>query len=95
MNTPDFILTTLSNRSNAQEASYETKNNRYHYFLTFDQSIGWDWVYGQMMKANNELETDVEMWEIHPGFGTFDIEVREVRRRANIDNNQRGLTDFE
>jgi len=72
------------------------KNCRYHYFLRFEQSIGWDWLYGQVKKSQRELDVNLELWEIHPsGVSDFEVEVREVERREGIDDNQRGLSDFE
>jgi len=39
---------------------------------------------------------NLELWEIHPsGVNDFEVEVREVERREGIDDNQRGLSDFE
>lgn len=91
-----FVRATLDNRTNADCSEQEVKNNRYHYFLRFEQSIGWDWLYGQVQKAESEVGLDLELWEIHPsGVGSFEVEVREVARREGIDDNQRGLTDFE
>jgi len=93
---PQFIRAKLSNRTNADCSEQKIKNNRYHYFLRFDESIGWDWLYGQVQKSARELERDLELWEIHPsGVNDFEIEVREVNRREGIDDNQHGLTDFE
>lgn len=93
---PKFIRAKLANRTNADCSDHEVKNNRYHYFLRFEQSIGWDWLYGQVRKAQVELEIDLELWEIHPsGVSDFEVEVREVQRREGIDDDQRGLTEFE
>lgn len=93
---PQFIRATLSNRTNADCSDQKVKNNRYHYFLRFEQSIGWDWLYGQVKKSQRELDVSLELWEIHPsGVNDFEVEVREVDRREGIDDNQRGLSDFE
>lgn len=92
----EFIQSKLVNRSNADSSYTEAKNNRWHYFLKFDESIGWDWLYGQIRKAQHELDTDLELWEIHPSSDTvFKIEVREVARREGIDTSQKGLSSFE
>jgi hypothetical protein len=92
----EFIRAKLVNRTNADCSSVEAKNNRWHYMLKFEKSIGWGWLLGQVKKAEAEVDTPLELWEIHPsGVMDFAIEVREVDRRKNIDNSQRGLSDFE
>jgi len=96
---PEFILSKLVSRTNADDATHNIKNNRYHYILEFEESIGWDWLYLQIMKLNNSLETELEMWEIHPyhghrRVGYFSVELREVQRREKIDVSQRGLEYF-
>jgi hypothetical protein len=103
---PEFILSKIVSRTNANDASYEAKNNRYHYTLEFKESVGWDWLYLQVMKLNNSLEIELEIWEIHPynghmqiripdgRVGHFSVEVREVQRREKIDTSQRGLEYF-
>lgn len=96
---PEFILSKLVSRTNADDATHNIKNNRYHYILEFKESIGWDWLYLQIMKLNNSLETELEMWEIHPyhghrRVGYFSVELREVQRREKIDVSQRGLEYF-
>jgi len=96
---PEFILSKLVSRTNADDATHDIKNNRYHYILEFEESIGWDWLYLQIMKLNNSLETELEMWEIHPyhghrRVGYFSVELREVQRREKIDVSQRGLEYF-
>jgi len=96
---PEFILSKLVSRTNANGATHDIKNNRYHYILEFEESIGWDWLYLQIMKLNNSLETELEMWEIHPyhghrRVGYFSVELREVQRREKIDVSQRGLEYF-
>jgi len=95
-NTPEFIRAKLVSRTNANTSEQKVKNNRFHYILTFNESIGWDWLYGQVRKAQAELETDLELWEIHPSAAeSFKIEVREVGRRPEIDDSQHGLSEFE
>lgn len=95
-NSKEFVHTKLVNRTNATDSRVIAKNNRWHYFLVFDESIGWDWVYGQIQKANQELDLSIEQWEIHPSSnGSFEIEIREVERREGIDTSQKGLTAFE
>lgn len=96
MNSPEFIRAKLVARTNADCSKDEVKHNRMHYHLKFEESIGFDWLEEQVRKAQHELETELEMWEIHPsGVCAFEIEIREVNRRKNIDNSQHGLSDFE
>lgn len=96
MNSPEFIRAKLSNRLNADCSEQDVKNNRYHYRFRFEEALGWDWVYTQVGKASSDLETDLELYKIRPsGMADFEIEVREVNRRRDIDNSQHGLTDFE
>jgi hypothetical protein len=95
-NSKEFVRAKLSNRTNADCSSVEAKNNRWHYFLRFEQSIGWDWLFGQVKKSSRELDVSIELWEIHPsGVSDFEVEIREVERREGIDGDQRGLTDYE
>lgn len=95
MKSPQFIRATLVNRTNADCSKHEVKNNRYHYHLRFEKSIGWDWLETQVTKASNDTETSLELWEIHPsGVSDFAIEVREVARREGIDEQQNSLDDF-
>lgn len=95
MESKEFIESALVSRTNAGQSNVEAKNNRWHYKMTFDQSIGWDWLYQQVYKCSKELEAELELWEIHPSTGdTFQVEVREVDRREGIDNSQKGLDSF-
>lgn len=96
MSSPEFIRAKLVSRTNADCSDQEAKNSRWHYRLRFTSSIGWDWLYSQVQKAEHELSVPLEIWEIHPsGVNDFEVEVREVNRRAGIDGNQRDLKDFE
>jgi len=95
MKSPQLIRAKLVNRTNADCSEQEVKNNRYHYFLRFEQSIGWDWLEAQVSKAQAETETSLELWELHPsGVSDFEVEVREVARREGIDENQNSLDEF-
>jgi hypothetical protein len=94
-NSKEFIRTKLVNRTNANDSMTEAKNNRWHYYVEFDESIGWDWIKTQIKKAKAELDVQLEVWEIHPSEdGVFEIEIREVDRREGIDNSQSGLSSF-
>lgn len=95
MKSPQFIRAKLVNRTNADCSTQEVKNNRYHYRLRFEQSIGWDWLETQVSKAESETATSLELWELHPsGVSDFEVEVREVARREGIDENQNSLDEF-
>lgn len=96
MSSPEFVRAKLVSRTNAACSSQEVKNNRVHYYLRFEKSIGWDWLQAQVDKTSHELSLPLEVWEIHPsGVNDYEIEVREVDRRPGIDGNQRDLKDFE
>lgn len=95
MKSPEFIRATLVNRTNADCSEREVKNNRIHYHLKFEQSIGWDWLQGQVVKVQSDTDTKLELWEINPsGFNDFEVEVREIARREGIDENQNSLDEF-
>lgn len=96
MTSRKFIQSKLEARTNAQGSWHETKNNRFHYNLVFDESIGWDWIEQQVeQKVAGETDTELEMWELHPhDAGQWCVEVREVARREGIDDSQQGLDEF-
>lgn len=92
------IRASLVNYTTATCSDVSVKDCRYHYHLEFDQSVGWDWLYGQVAKCADKQEIELELWKIRPNEGeSFEVEVREVPRRATAaeDDDQRGLTDFE
>lgn len=96
MKSPQFVRAKLTNRTNADCSEREVKNNRCHYFFKFEKSIGFDWIKSQVAKAEHELDMELELWEIHPsGMKDFEVEIREVARRENIDDSQMGLSEFE
>lgn len=96
MESPQFIRAQLVSRTNADCSDQEAKNNRYHYALRFEQSIGWDWLYQQVSKCSAELDASLELYKIRPsGMADFEVEVREVQRREGIDDSQIGLDSFE
>lgn len=95
MESSQFIRAQLVSRTNADCSDKEAKNNRWHYHLRFDQSIGWDWIEDQVAKCSAEMDVNLEMWEIHPsGVSDFELEVREIQRREGIDKSQKGLDSF-
>lgn len=96
MKSSQFIRAKLVSRTNADCSSSEVRNNRYHYYLRFDdESIGWDWLDTQISKAQADTDTDLELYKIRPsGVQSFEVEVREVERRQGIDSSQNELTDF-
>lgn len=92
------IRASLENYTTADCSDQSVKDCRYHYHLKFEESVGWDWLYGQVAKCADKQELELELWKIRPsGMQAFEVEVREVERRATADedDNQRGLTDFE
>lgn len=92
----NFIRAKLVNYTEADCSHEDVENNRVHYYLRFENAVGWSWLYGQVKKLNRELEVDLELWKIHPsGVNDYEIDVREIDRRAGIDDSQRGLTEFE
>jgi hypothetical protein len=96
MKSPEFIRAKLVNRTNADCSSHEAKNNRYHYQLRFEESIGFDLLETQVNKCSHNIGIQLELWKIRPsGVSDFEVEVREVSRREGIDDGQRGLDSFE
>lgn len=92
-----YIESKISSRTNALDSDVKAKNNRYHYFLEFNESIGWDWMKEQARKTNSEIRTEIELYKIRPHVyksGSLIVEVRETERREGIDEKQRGLSDF-
>lgn len=91
-----FIRSKLVNYTEADCSHEEIDNSRVHYHLKFEKSIGWSWTYSQVSKLSNELNVNLELWKIRPsGVSDFEVDVREIERRENIDDNQSGLADFE
>ena len=96
MESDSFIRSKLVNYTTADCSDVTVEHSRYHYWLKFEKSIGWTWLYSQVQKLNAELEVGLEIWEIHPsGMNDFEVEVREIEQRPNIDDNQCGLSEFE
>jgi len=96
MTSQEFVRAKLVSMTNADCSTVEAKNNRAHYYLKFDNSIGWEWIETQIYKVNGDLDLTVELYKINPsGMDSFEVEVRELQRRENIDSSQIGLTDFE
>jgi hypothetical protein len=96
MESPQFIRAKLANQLQADCSDQRVENNRYIYSLRFEEDIGWDWAYTQVRKVDSDIDRAIEPWKICPsGMHDFEIEVREVAQREGIDDNQRGLTDFE
>lgn len=96
MESSSFIRGKLVNYTTADCSDERVEDNRYIYTLKFEEDIGWQWVYSQVRKLNTELEADLEMWKIRPsGLEAFELEVREIEQRAEIDDNQHSLKSFE
>lgn len=97
MSDPNLIQTKLHNQCQADGSAYSIKNNRYLYHLRFDDEIGFDWLKTQVGKVSSGVDVTVEPYELSGGChtGQFELTVREVERRPNIDNEQAGLDSFE
>lgn len=97
MKSSQFIRSKLVARTNADCSSSDVVNNRYHYYLRFDDvTIGWDWLDTQISKAQADTDMNLELYKIRPsGVQSFEVEVREVERREGIDDSQNHLSDFE
>lgn len=96
MESSEFVQSKLANYTTASSIEENVKNNRYHYTLRFEKSIGWDWLYGEVKKVSRQMEVTLELWKLRPSdCDSFVVEVREVDQRPGIDENQHGLTDFE
>lgn len=95
MASAEFIESKLVNRTNAMAAETEAKNNRWHYELFFDESIGFDWFEKQVDKASVETGHNLEAYKFRPAANSLIVaEVREVDRRAEIDESQNSLESF-
>lgn len=94
---PQVIQARLETRTEADCSKQEVKNNKIHYHLKFENSVGWDWVKGQVQKTQEDEGIELELWKINTsGVCAFEIEVRELVRREGInDDNQHALKDFE
>lgn len=91
-----FVRSKLVNYTEADCSEQTVENNRVHYRLLFTNKIGWSWVYGQVKKLDAQLDVNIELWEICPsGVNDFELDIREIERREGIDDDQRGLSDFE
>ena len=96
MKSSKYIRSKLENRTNADRSWCEVDNNRYVYGLVFSDKIGWDWVYQQVSKSSEEVQTNLEPYELSTAqLGEFVLIVREVDRREGIDRDQHGLDSFE
>jgi hypothetical protein len=96
MKSKQFMRAKLETRTNADCSEAVVKNNRYHYRLRFTEPIGFDWLEAQIDGVNAETNMALELYKVRPsGVNDFEIEVRELRRRKNIDNSQHSLTNFE
>jgi len=86
----------LETRTNADCSEAVVKNNRFHYLLRFEEPIKFDWLSAQIDEMTAETSIGLKLWKVRPsGVNDFEIEVRELRRRKNIDSSQHSLTNFE
>lgn len=97
MISPEVIRARLSTRLEADCSKHEVKDNKIHYYLKFENDIGWDWAREQVSKTASDEDVELELWKVRPsGMHNFEIEVRELVRRENVnDDDQHALADFE
>jgi hypothetical protein len=95
MTDPNLIESKLCSTTNAMLVDRETKNNRFHYRLIFDENIGWDWFEKQVSKVQVELGVKIEPYKMEPANSFMALEVRELERREGIDESQSDLAEFE
>jgi hypothetical protein len=96
MTDPNLIESKLCSTTNAMLVDRETKNNRFHYRLIFDENIGWDWFEKQVTKVQGELGVKIEPYKMKPvPASLMALEVRELERREGIDESQSDLAEFE
>jgi hypothetical protein len=97
MKSPQVIRARLAARLEANCTDQQVKNNKVHYSLRFENSVGWDWAERQVQKTANDEGVELELWKIRPsGVNDFEIEVRElVRREDGNDDQQHGLYEYE
>lgn len=92
----EFIRSRLVNFTNASCSDDDVKDSRYHYYLKFNESVGFDWIEKQITKCSSEVGRSMELYKIRPsGIHSFEIEVRELERRNQIDENQNYLGEYE
>lgn len=92
------IRASLENYTTANCSDLSVKDCRYHYHLKFGEAVGWSWLYGQVAKCAEKQDLELELWKVRPsGMDAFEVEVREIERRATAeeDDRQRGLTEYE
>lgn len=97
MKSPNVIRARLEVRTEANCSNYTVENNKIHYHLSFDKSVGWDWLSTQVDKTRKEEDMELELWKIDTsGVCAFEVEVRELARREDTnDENQHELRDFD
>jgi hypothetical protein len=93
-NSAQHIQTRLHNQTEADDSEIFVDHSRYHYRLLFEKNVGWDWLTSQVYKVDARVDVDVELYKIAPAGTAFAAIVREVDRRANIDDSQESLFDF-
>jgi hypothetical protein len=66
------------------------------YKLNFDGKTGFDWVKSQVKEVQRELGEPLQMWKIQgTESGRFQITVKELEPRYDIDDAQSEFGDYE
>jgi hypothetical protein len=96
MESEQFVRAKLETATGASCSESNVSNNRYIYVLLFERSVDWQLLYGEIQSVNADMDVDLEMADIRPsGVANFEVAVREVERRAEIDDSQESLYSFE
>ncbi|AGM11481.1 hypothetical protein M199_gp185 [Halogranum tailed virus 1] len=96
MTDANLVQTKLHNQVQAGYSKKSVEDSRYLYHMFFYEDIGWDWLYTQVRKVSSKLDVDLETWKIEPLLDDgFVVVIREVDRRANIDDKQGDLFDYQ
>lgn len=97
MKSREVVRAKLEARTEADCSESEVSNNKIHYYLKFESSRGWQWLYQQISDTSDELDIPLEPYKITTsGVSAFEVEVRElVRREGVVDENQQDLSSFE
>lgn len=96
MNDPNHVRTRLHTFCEADSSTKYVKHNRYYYVLVFENNVGWTWIESQVQQAAAETNVSLEPYRVCTSDkGETHVEVRETNRRANIDDDQGSLFDYE
>lgn len=66
------------------------------YRLLYRDTIGFDWLKSQVKEVAEEMNEPLQMWQLDGvEQGVFELTVKELEPRHEIDDNQSGFGDFE